>query len=1020
MSDYDVIETEVSSLDDGQSEQLPIANTEEPGIASFNHEDFLVDINGKVSILKKSAIPQYIAEFVDVTGDDISLPNHLRWKILDGINVENLRVNDFILSVSTDEENDIEASAIYKILLVLPDKNVVTSKQYIGKMINTRALYEYIGKYVDDTINIESGEGTYSLQQKTEKINITPENASGLFNRLHSISGYENVDSIDVGKATGNKGSVALGWQNYAFGERSFAANSLNLVFGERGTAFGTNNIVTGVNAFACGSASVASNTEAIAMGYIVKANGMRSFAIGSETEAANQQSFAGGYQSKSAGTSAFAYGQQTEAIGDFSFATGRQNKAIGKASTTIGGNNTVNSQNATAIGTGNNVTGTSSVALGNANTTTAQNAVAIGNGNTVNGYAGVAIGNGCKVNANYAFACNSATEAEGVASFSAGIGTIAREQSQAVFGYWNADDADALLMVGVGVGAGGRRNAFVVHKDGTIISKNASFENVTITGKVSDVHTEHVYSTNDKITLRYGATTGLVGSQTTGIIANKYDGITDGELVFDNTGTARVGDVGNTQPLATRDEVQNLSDNDILIWDDTNTRVKSSNKTLKNIIGLQNRIDFDAVLIDNIIQCNITNDGNSLDYIFEPNVDYIIHVYLPLVTQTGYLDGKYTFEFHGLNKSNEDIVIKLNNTFNQILGNSCTVEDMRQVQNYDPGIGYSWDFTANFRFTSPNNYYFYTDIPIRESNYSMTGKDFHDKLLENKLSIGSTALITEHYSINGHEYYVGHIYKIISEIIGGDLILDAVDITASALTISNIIIDVPSSTQGTLTNEQLEILQLNDLNYIILNSEIYTLADKLTDVGMLVYSHVGHDSQNHTVIKSISITVSTRGWTLDSLIIGENSKNVTETINSKQISSIFENDGITARNASRDGLGNVIANTYATKTEVNKCMKGISIVSRVESVNSENRTETGLTANYTHTFELASNEYISGVSAASHARGDGNWNQIIFDVASVSINNNVVSVNFERGDADEELVRFTIIATISAITEWK
>ena len=81
------------------------------------------------------------------------------------------------------------------------------------------------------------------------------------------------------------------------------------------------------------------------------------------------------------------------------------------------------------------------------------------------------------------------------------------------------------------------------------------------------------------------------------------------------------------------------------------------------------------------------------------------------------------------------------------------------------------------------------------------------------------------------------------------------------------ILIDLPSTaTQGTLTQEQLEILQEDDKNYIYFNNEIFILQDKQTTAGYLIYSHIGLDSNSDFFNKCITVTTSTRGWVLSSI----------------------------------------------------------------------------------------------------------------------------------------------------------
>lgn len=80
----------------------------------------------------------------------------------------------------------------------------------------------------------------------------------------------------------------------------------------------------------------------------------------------------------------------------------------------------------------------------------------------------------------------------------------------------------------------------------------------------------------------------------------------------------------------------------------------------------------------------------------------------------------------------------------------------------------------------------------------------------------------------------------------------------------SHVDITLPeTSMNGTLTEEEFKILQANDLNYIIFANEIYSLNDKTHTADTLTYSHVGFENGKH-LLKTISITVSTRAWVLN------------------------------------------------------------------------------------------------------------------------------------------------------------
>lgn len=101
---------------------------------------------------------------------------------------------------------------------------------------------------------------------------------------------------------------------------------------------------------------------------------------------------------------------------------------------------------------------------------------------------------------------------------------------------------------------------------NGDIIQQGAAYE----------THAEHVFSTDDYIIMRDGALVGLASGDYSGFQVKKYDGTNDGRLVIDGDGVARVGDVGDEQPLLTRDEAADLVDGAPLVWDAANLKAIS------------------------------------------------------------------------------------------------------------------------------------------------------------------------------------------------------------------------------------------------------------------------------------------------------------------------------------------------------------------------------------------------------------------------------------------------------------
>ena len=104
--------------------------------------------------------------------------------------------------------------------------------------------------------------------------------------------------------------------------------------------------------------------------------------------------------------------------------------------------------------------------------------------------------------------------------------------------------------------------NSGQLHIDGNIIQNGSAYE----------THAEQVYTKDDQIILRDGAVAALANGAYAGFKAKLYDGVNDGYLVFDNTGTARVGDIGSEQPIATR--IESPTGGHYAIWDGTNLRL--------------------------------------------------------------------------------------------------------------------------------------------------------------------------------------------------------------------------------------------------------------------------------------------------------------------------------------------------------------------------------------------------------------------------------------------------------------
>lgn len=198
-------------------------------------------------------------------------------------------------------------------------------------------------------------------------------------------------------------------------------------------------------------------------------------------------------------------------------------------------------------------------------------------------------------------------------------------------------------------------------------------------------------------------------------------------------------------------------------------------NEKVIEYIGREQQVDFNAILENNVITATL--DETISDFTFTNNTGYLFHIYLPLTTLTGDLSNNYTIILKDKNGNN----ININCMFQKDITKTSTVGDLCQIQDYDIGIGYSWEFYANYREINNNGNVVrmvYTDTVVRETNPSMTGYSLHLAISNSKLKIGTAVLCTTDYENNGTTYKAGCTYRIDGTYADGEIILTAVDLT--------------------------------------------------------------------------------------------------------------------------------------------------------------------------------------------------------------------------------------------------
>ena len=245
-------------------------------------------------------------------------------------------------------------------------------------------------------------------------------------------------------RATGQRNSIAIGYDNEATAEATLA------------TGHGT--LASGLHAASFNFDTTANGPKSAAFGNHTKANGMSSFSIGSDTIAATSYSFAGGLNSVAnpslIGTTGFAYGNALNITGEDAAGFGKGNTATGKRNFVAGSNNQVAGDNSFSIGANNVITIGGGVAIGSSNSISRFGSFAIGQNNVMD----QAI----------------QTAALGYYLQSGG------KQYQTVVGYSNVRNDDARFIVGTGIVPSQRKNGLEVHGDKVVLPEYGSS---TVTG---------------------------------------------------------------------------------------------------------------------------------------------------------------------------------------------------------------------------------------------------------------------------------------------------------------------------------------------------------------------------------------------------------------------------------------------------------------------------------------------------------------------------------------------------------
>lgn len=140
---------------------------------------------------------------------------------------------------------------------------------------------------------------------------------------------------------------------------------------------------------------------------------------------------------------------------------------------------------------------------------------------------------------------------------------------------------------------------------DGLIVNGTLQVDGDIIqNGSAYDTHAEQVFTKNDLIVTRDEAVSALPAGQLSGIRVKKYNGADDLNLGVDMNGVMRVGDLGDEQPLATRDEASAMTSGALVKWDGVNKKmiapasdIGSDTKPIKIVDGVPVAVTDDLQL---------------------------------------------------------------------------------------------------------------------------------------------------------------------------------------------------------------------------------------------------------------------------------------------------------------------------------------------------------------------------------------------------------------------------------------
>ena len=377
-----------------------------------------IDLNAKKIYLTNTKVVPVISS-VDNTDTNFDTPGYEAGDVFSIVNKNHYHCCGTIVSVSKNVIKYSEDSLGFTSIEEDTDESIsdytfrVYNKPHIGSVLIADGAF---------AVGVDNNAlGAYSFVEGANNI------ADGFYSHVEGLNNYAAYGA----HAEGN-GNRAIGNESHVEGHRTTALGGNAHAEGQNTVAKGGGSHAEGMLTQALGSQSHAEGLSCTAKGAQSHAEGVNSQATafashteGNGTVASGTQAHAEGYQTVASGTSSHAEGQQTEASGTFTHAQGIRSYAKGYAAFSSGAD----------VEAGGDV----SIAMG-------KNATAVGR-------ASMAVGE--------------SVEASASQSMALGQGVKATQQGQMAVGRYNADDANAVFIVGYGTGDTARKNVYTVGKTG-------------------------------------------------------------------------------------------------------------------------------------------------------------------------------------------------------------------------------------------------------------------------------------------------------------------------------------------------------------------------------------------------------------------------------------------------------------------------------------------------------------------------------------------------------------------------